>query len=97
MTQGEKQKREWLWNELGDLCLDISNTNCEYVKKQRIAFTKKEKQYSPRYHSGWEIEPQMGRMVNGVSGRVARLKALGNAVVPMHIYPILKAITETYI
>ena len=31
---------------------------------------------------GWEIEPDVGRVANGVSNRVDRLKCLGNAVVP---------------
>ncbi len=30
----------------------------------------------------WDVEPGMGRVAHGVSGRVDRLKALGNAVVP---------------
>lgn len=30
----------------------------------------------------WEIEPDVGRVANGVSNRVDRLKGLGNAVVP---------------
>lgn len=30
----------------------------------------------------WKVEPNMGRVANGVSGRVDRLKQLGNAVVP---------------
>ena len=40
----------------------------------------------------WESEPDVGRVVNGVSSRVDRLRALGNAVVPQQIYPIMKAI-----
>ena len=32
--------------------------------------------------SWWAIEPDVGRMAHGVSGRVDRLKQLGNAVVP---------------
>lgn len=31
---------------------------------------------------GWRAEPRVDRMVNGVPGRVDRLKQLGNAVVP---------------
>jgi len=42
----------------------------------------------------WESEPTVGRLAHGVPNRVARLKALGNAVVPQQIYPIFKAIME---
>lgn len=42
----------------------------------------------------WESEPDVGRVANGVSSRVDRLRALGNAVVPQQIYPIFKAIEE---
>ncbi len=42
----------------------------------------------------WEFEPGMGRVANGISNRVDRLRALGNAVVPQQVYPILKAIAE---
>ena len=33
-------------------------------------------------HSGWSIEPDMGRLAHGLPGRVDRLKGLGNAIVP---------------
>ncbi len=33
-------------------------------------------------HGGWHFEPPVGRVANGVPGRVDRLKQLGNAVVP---------------
>ena len=32
--------------------------------------------------SPWKIEPDVGRLVDGIPNRVAKLKALGNAVVP---------------
>ena len=42
----------------------------------------------------WQIEPNVGRVVNGVPSRVDRLKALGNAIVPQVAYQIFKAIEE---
>jgi len=36
----------------------------------------------PRADSQWEVEPNVGRVADGVPGRVDRLKQLGNAVVP---------------
>jgi DNA (cytosine-5)-methyltransferase 1 len=43
----------------------------------------------------WLSEPDIPRTAKGVKNRVARLKALGNAVVPMQAYPIFRAITES--
>ena len=48
---------------------------------------------------GWGVKPGMGRVVDGLSAgmdRRERLKALGNAVVPLQAYPIFAAIAETY-
>jgi len=42
----------------------------------------------------WRSEPEVGRVANGISRRVDRLRALGNAVVPQQAYPIFKAIAE---
>ncbi len=42
----------------------------------------------------WLFEPRLGRMVDGVPTRMdkARIKALGNAIVPQQIYPVFEAI-----
>ena len=45
----------------------------------------------------WQVEPSVGRMVNGLPRRVDRIKGLGNAIVPQcaalvmeHIKPLIK-------
>ena len=46
-------------------------------------------------HSAWDDwpdEPGVGRVADGVSNRVDRIKCLGNAVVPQQFYPFFAAI-----
>jgi DNA (cytosine-5)-methyltransferase 1 len=43
----------------------------------------------------WDVEPDIPRVAKGVKNRVARLRALGNAVVPAQAYPIFRAIAES--
>lgn len=42
----------------------------------------------------WDVEPSVGRVANGVPGRVQRLKQLGNAVCPPLVEAIGRAIME---
>lgn len=42
----------------------------------------------------WAVEPNVGRVANGVSHRVDRLRCLGNSVVPQQFYPIFQAIAD---
>jgi len=44
--------------------------------------------------NGWEVEPGMGRVVNGLSGRVDRIKQLGNAIVPQVAFEIFNFIQQ---
>jgi DNA (cytosine-5)-methyltransferase 1 len=39
-------------------------------------------------HEGWDIEPQLGRMADGIPDRIHRLRGLGNAIVPKIAYLI---------
>ena len=61
------------------------NTNSEEQRKQ---ITNGTKLFAPRCDSWWKTEPGMGRVVNGLSGRVDRLKGLGNAIVPQVAYEL---------
>ena len=42
----------------------------------------------------WDVEPNVGRVAHGVSGRVHRLKGLGNSIVPQIVEEIGKAIIK---
>ena len=46
------------------------------------------------YQSWWHIEPDVGRVAYGVPGRVHRLKALGNSIVPKIAEEIGRAIVK---
>ena len=62
---------------------DISNSNSEGLQGQwEITSRISEELQDTSYSRWWETEPNVGRVAHGVSGRVDRLKQLGNAVVP---------------
>ena len=44
--------------------------------------------------SGWDVEPELGRVANGIPDRAHRLKGLGNAVVPQIPHLLGLAIME---
>jgi DNA (cytosine-5)-methyltransferase 1 len=52
-------------------------------------------QEQSRRESWWEFEPNVGRVANGVPGRIYRLKGLGNSIVPQIAEEIGKAIWKT--
>lgn len=77
----------------------LSNTNgtrCEEINTTTIAEGK-------RFYSGdafegrnyWQVEPGVGRVANGVSNRVDRIRGLGNAIVPQVALEIFRAINKT--
>jgi len=53
----------------------------------------KEEEQTSR-NSWWLVEPNVGRVAHGVSGRVHRLKALGNSIVPQIVEEIGRAIIK---
>ena len=44
----------------------------------------------------WEVEPPVGRVVDGLPNRVSQLRALGNSIIPQIAQKIGEAIKETY-
>lgn len=58
--------------------------------------TKRSNRRAPKSRNHWQIKPRIHRVAHGVSNRLERIKALGNAIVPQiaeelmnHIYTIL--------
>jgi DNA (cytosine-5)-methyltransferase 1 len=46
--------------------------------------------------TNWQIEPNVGRVADGISNRVDRLRGLGNAVVPQVAEYIGRLVMEQY-
>ena len=57
-----------------------SSSNVANQSRQR--HDQRERQKTNDLRQWWEVEPSVGRVANGVSDRVDRLKGLGNAIVP---------------
>jgi len=74
----------------------LADTNSTQFKRGCIS-EQIQQEYPNIISSGWWIsEPSVGRVANGVSRRVDRLKGLGNAVVPQVVELIGRAIISTY-
>lgn len=52
----------------------------------------KSQRKSEDLRGGWPVEPQLGRVVDGLPNRSHRAKALGNAIVPQIAYKLFQAI-----
>ena len=77
---------------------DDANTDFEGLQGLRSEheLRKDQSQEQVSWPRRWEFEPDVGRVANGVSGRVHRLKALGNSIVPQIAEEIGKAIIGVY-
>jgi len=69
----------------------VANSKGIHVQGQQD----RSRQEQSRRESWWEFEPNVGRVANGVPGRVHRLKGLGNSIVPQIAEEIGKAIWKT--
>lgn len=71
-------QRGWI----GDGCKDVANTDCSQRQGSSLS-GRIHQEYANISSAGWwSIEPDVGRVANGVPARSHRLRALGNAVVP---------------
>ena len=74
----------------------VSNANNSGRIKQRRPIATCEEYETTKRGGFWRPEPAVGRVANGIPGRVDRLKQLGNSIVPQVAARILWAIRETY-
>ena len=70
-------------NDVISSSINVSNSNSEGLQGQRKITGRISKELqNTSYSRWWQTEPDVGRVANGIPGRVDRLKQLGNAVVP---------------
>lgn len=72
-VHGKRELQSCLLSEtetpsLGCVCTDLSHTNHYY--------------YGTNWGENWATEPAVGRVADGVSNRVVRLRGLGNSIIP---------------
>ena len=83
---------------LGGCSTGLANTNgrrqqeCDTQKRSVSIF---DQICAGEYASQWEVEPDVGRVADGIPNRVDRLKGLGNAVVPQVAEYIGRLITTS--
>lgn len=82
-------------DRLADCDKNVADADCVGSKNQQRHQTKRqvEQSYGTRW---WEPEPSVGRVADGIPGRVHRLKQLGNSIVPQVAARILWAIKEAH-
>ena len=61
----------------------FSNGGNAYRQRQKISEFRNCHGTFGQNHHWWEVEPNVGRVVDGVASRVDRLKAIGNGQVPL--------------
>lgn len=83
-ANGNRLQRKSKFNESERACREF---------EPWCAFTGSNSQARPT-GSIWPTEPKLGRVANGISHRVDRLRGLGNAIVPQVVIPIMQAIKE---
>jgi len=68
----------------------VANSKRVYVQGQQD----RPRQEQSRRSGWWDIEPDVGRVADGVQGRIYRLKGLGNSIIPQIAEEIGRAILK---
>jgi len=72
----------------------VAHTDNAQLRVLSRRFTGQSGQEEIQFAGPWDSTPRGLGVADGIPSRVDRLAALGDAVVPQQVYPILKAIAE---
>jgi DNA (cytosine-5)-methyltransferase 1 len=85
--QEQASELERSGEQYGKLVNTVSERRCSRDSKRQDAEDARQRPTDTRNNKGrvggWDIEPNVGRVANGVAARVDRLKAIGNGQVPV--------------
>ena len=87
--QSGSKERNAEGNRIGNSGEELGHAKCERLERYREEPGEEEEPQSGNTSSSafrsdwWAVEPSVGRVADGVSNRVDRIKCLGNAVVPL--------------
>jgi len=68
----------------------VSDTNSKPVRSKQNCGLGSSDQAKPQHSGWWEVEPEVGRVVNELPHRLDRIKCLGNGVVPLQVKEAFK-------
>ena len=91
--QGERSRQREIGGASGEDDVNTNSTRSQGFWGEHELRDGKEEEQTSR-NSWWLVEPNVGRVAHGISGRVHRLKALGNSIVPQIVEEIGRAIIE---
>lgn len=99
-SRGKQQRRT---GEPGDIFSDTTSQRQQRQGERSKRSSNKEegkRQTNNAFANGinnqWTVEPELGRVANGIPDRLDRLKGLGNAIVPQVAYEIFRSIGELH-
>ena len=100
-TQGGEGSRSTQLNGSSSEMADTNSERLEGFRQSSRQFNEKsftpssgEERQGTMDQGWWSVEPNVGRVAHGVSGRVHRLKGLGNSIVPQIAEEIGRAIIK---
>ena len=79
-------KEQTLPNTMSERCSQVEQVYCRGKTGPRQTNQAKQCPINSRQSGWWEVEPELGRVADGVADRVDRLEAIGNGQVPAVAY-----------